>query len=190
MRGHGTVAAIIRVMAGDNGDGVTFRCAGSEHTGDVLSVLDEAAGWLGARGVGQWPRRFEAAWVEDAISRGETWLVEVDGRVAGTATVDWSDPLWADVAGTAAYLHRMAVRRWAAGLGGAILDWVADSAVRRGVDAVRLDCVRSNGRLRSYYEARGFVHRGDVAVGGAPGQRQQDGPVTWVSRYELVLAGR
>ncbi|GAA3316118.1 hypothetical protein GCM10020219_034180 [Nonomuraea dietziae] len=52
---------------------------------------------------------------------------------------------------------------------------------------LRLDCVKSNDRLRAYYEARGFAHRGDVPVGGAPGQRLEDGPVTWVSRYELAL---
>lgn len=58
------------------------------------------------------------------------------------------------------------------------------------MDALRLDCVKSNDRLLHYYEARGFVHRGDVPVGGAPGQRQDDGPATWVSRYEWSLAAR
>ncbi|WP_165975136.1 hypothetical protein [Nonomuraea deserti] len=33
----------------------------------------------------------------------------------------------------------------------------------------------------------GYAHCGDVAVGGAPGQREPDGPVTLVSRYELPL---
>jgi Acetyltransferase (GNAT) family len=182
------VAAIIRVMPFDRGGDVVFLRAADERLDDVLSVLDEAAGWLEARGISQWPARFEAAWVQEALSRGETWLVEVGGKVAGTVTVDWSDRLWADVAGTAGYVHRMAVRRWATGLGAVILGWAADSARQRGVDALRLDCVKSNDRLRSYYEARGFVHRGDVPVGGTPGQRRDDGPVTWVSRYEYSLA--
>jgi hypothetical protein len=102
--------------------------------------------------------------------------------------VGWSDPLWADADGTAGYGHRMAVRRWAAGLGAVILDWAVDTARQRGVDFLRLDCVKSSDRLRSYYEARGFAHRGDAPVGGAPGQRQENGPITWVSRYELALA--
>ncbi|MFJ4438060.1 GNAT family N-acetyltransferase [Streptomyces sp. NPDC088923] len=157
---------------------------------EVLGVLDEAAGWLEARGVSQWPSRFEAAWVREALTRGETWLVEIGGKVAGTATVDWSDPLWADPGGTAGYVHRMAVRRWASGLGSVILDWAGDAARQRGASTLRLDCVKSNGRLRSYYETRGFVHRGDVPVGGAPGLRQDDGPVTWVSRYQLDLEAR
>ncbi|RFC78300.1 GNAT family N-acetyltransferase [Streptomyces sp. AcE210] len=172
-----------------NGNEVVFRRAVSERTDDVLSVLDEAARWLAARGVAQWPSRFEAAWVEEAIGRGETWLVEVGDKVAGTVTLDWADSLWTDAAGTAGYVHRMAVRRWAAGLGTVILGWAVETAGQQGVDALRLDCVQSNGRLRSYYEARNFVHRGDVPVGGAPGQRQDDGPITWVSRYELALAG-
>ncbi|MBW5252863.1 GNAT family N-acetyltransferase [Streptomyces poriferorum] len=173
-----------------NGDKAVFRRAAAEHMDKVLSVLDEAAGWLEARGVSQWPSRFEAAWVEKALTRGETWLVEIGGKVAGTVTVDWSDPLWADLGGPAGYVHRMAVRRWAAGLGSVILDWAGDIALQRGANALRLDCVNSNRHLRSYYEAQGFVHRGDVPVGGAPGQRQDDGPVTWVSRYEQALTRR
>ncbi|WP_306370973.1 hypothetical protein [Nocardiopsis sp. CC223A] len=48
--------------------------------------------------------------------------------------------------------------------------------------------MRSNAHLCAYHEARGFVHCGDVAVGGAPGQRNAEGPVvTWVSRYERAL---
>ncbi|WP_165953859.1 GNAT family N-acetyltransferase [Streptomyces sp. 8K308] len=170
-----------------HGSRLGFRRATHECTPEVLSVLDEAAAWLMARGISQWPARFQAAWVEEAISRGETWLVGLGEETAGTVTLDWQDRVWADVGGTAGYIHRLAVRRWATGLGSIVLDWAAVRARQRGVAALRLDCVRSNHRLRSYYEERGFRHRGDVPVGGAPGQRLEDGPVTWVSRYELSI---
>ena len=163
-----------------------FQAAAPAQLDDVLSVLNEAAAWLHARGVSQWPERFEPSWVEGAIGRGETWLVSVDGTLSGTVTLDWSDTIWSD-AGGAAYLHRMAVRREAAGLGAAILAWAADAARRHGRTALRLDCVASNDRLRAYYEAAGFVHRGDVTVAGAPGQRLDTGPTVLVSRYELRL---
>ena len=58
---------------------------------------------------------------------------------------------------------------------------------QQGGESLRLDCVASNGRLRAYYEAAGFVHRGDATVAGAPGQRLDEGPVTVVSRYEQRL---
>ena len=89
--------------------------------------------------------------------------------------------------GAALYVHRMAVRRSASGLGAAILGWAATVARQQGRAALRLACVAANGRLRAYYEAAGFVYRGDVTVAGAPGQRLDEGPVTVVSRYEQRL---
>ncbi|WP_372346252.1 GNAT family N-acetyltransferase [Streptomyces sp. KL116D] len=167
-----------------NGDRVAFRQATPAQTDDVLEVLDEAAGWLADRRIAQWPARFEAAWIEEALARGETWLAHTDDGIAGTVTLDRADPLWADTPGDAVYVHRMAVRRRAAGLGAVVLDWVQDTAGRDGTPTVRLDCVRANDRLRAYYASHGFAHRGDVPVTGAPGQRGAGGPVTWVSRYE------
>lgn len=166
---------------------IRFLVARTDQVDDVLSVLDEAAARLRGQGITQWPARFEPSWIEGAIRRGETWLVEVDGTIGATVTVDWSDRVWSDVGGSAAYLHRMAVRRQAAGLGAVILAWAARVARQHGRDALRLDCAASNNRLRAYYEAAGFIHRGDATVAGAPGQRLDTGPVTWVSRYELLL---
>ncbi|MFH9350519.1 GNAT family N-acetyltransferase [Kitasatospora sp. NPDC017646] len=173
------------------GDPVSFRPATGEDTAEVLSVLDEAAGWLGDRGIRQWPDRFPPAWVTGAIERGETWLVDVGDKASGTVTLDWADALWADAGGTAGYVHRLAVRRWARGLGGVVLDWAEDRARQRGVDALRLDCVAHNRSLRDYYEGRGFVHRGDAPWPGVPGQPKREGPVLWMSRYERpVTPGR
>jgi GNAT superfamily N-acetyltransferase len=170
-------------------DVAEFVVAAPDQVNDVLRVLDEVAGWLQGRGIEQWPSRFEPSWVEDAITRGETWLVKVDGQIAGTVTLDWSDAAWTGMPGNAAYLHRMAVRRQSAGLGAVILAWAADVARQHDRDALRLDCVASNGLLRAYYEAAGFAFRGDAVVAGAPGQRLEEGPVTVVSRYEMPLAG-
>lgn len=166
---------------------VKFLVAAPGQVDDVLAVLNEAAAWLQERGVEQWPPRFDPSWIEGAIRRGETWLVTVDGMLSATVTLDLSDPVWDGVPGTALYVHRMAVRRRASGLGAVILGWAIDVAGQQGHEALRLDCVASNARLRAYYEAAGFAHCGDATVAGAPGQRLKEGPVTVVSRYELRL---
>jgi hypothetical protein len=167
---------------------VRFLVAAPGQVDEVVAVLDEAAAWLHGRGVEQWPSRFEPSWVEGAVRRGETWLALAGGAVSGTVTLDHSDPVWDGLPGAAAlYVHRMAVRRSASGLGAVILGWVVGVARQQGREALRLDCVAANGRLRAYYEAAGFVHRGDVTVAGAPGQRLDEGPVTVVSRYEQRL---
>jgi GNAT superfamily N-acetyltransferase len=164
-----------------------MRRAGPGEISDVLAVLDEAAGWLGEHGVQQWPPRFERDWVEPAVLAGETWLA-VDGEhVVATVTLDRADGLWADRPGSATYVHRLAVRRVAAGLGAEILDWAATTAAAEGCHFLRLDCVASNRRLRDYHEAAGFRDCGDAHVTGPPGGREEPGPAVGISRYDLAL---
>ena len=121
-------------MTDDQGGGKPdFLVAGPGEAADVLMVLDEAAAWLQGRGIAQWPPRFEPSWVEAAIGRGETWLVKVGGTVSATVTLDLADPVWDGIAGSALYVHRMAVRRRAAGLGAAVLGWASGVARERGL---------------------------------------------------------
>lgn len=164
--------------------GMQLEVASLAELDEVVGVLDEAAGWLKEIGVDeQWPPRFRPGMVTPSIERGETWLARIDGIVAGTITLDWDDPLWADVEGTAGYVHRVAVRRSAAGLGARLLDWAIDTTRAKDRDNLRLDCAISSRRLRSYYEDRGFRHHSDVPVG----RRTEDGPLVWMSRYQLPL---
>lgn len=164
---------------------VALRRADTNQIDDVLVVLNEAAERLAVAGVQQWPRRFEPQWVSPAIEQGHTWLIYVDVQLAATLTLGWSDPLWNGDDGAAGYLHRLAVRRLAAGLGSHLLGWAAGEVDRHNRELLRLDCVAGNRRLRDYYGSNGFQHRGDVEVGGAPGQRDDAAARILVSRYEL-----
>ncbi len=132
----------------------------------VLAVLADAAAWLRARGVEQWPDQFPTDWVTPAIEAGETWLAELDGRIIGSLVEQWDDPLfWAGYPSDAGYLHRLAVHRHGGGLGARLLLWAEDHAAGEGKTYLRLDCVASNESLRAYYERAGYDHVGDVTVG-------------------------
>ena len=161
--------------------------ATADDLDQLIELLDDVSAWLRGRGIAQWPAHFSIDWLAPAVAGGETWLAHVDGRLAGTVTLSWSDPLWPDD-GAAGYVHRLAVRRDAAGLGRRLLDWAAAITIGAGRDRLRLDCVAWNQRLRDYYEAAGFAHCGDSEVRGAPGQRAATGSVTVVSRFERLLA--
>jgi len=131
----------------------------------VLAVLAEASAWLGERSVDQWPDRFPTGWVLPAIEAGETWLAELEGQIVGTLVVQWEDPLfWAGYPTDAGYLHRLAVRRHGAGLGGRVLRWAERHASGAGKSYLRLDCVASNESLRAYYERAAYEYVGDVTV--------------------------
>jgi hypothetical protein len=66
--------------------------------------------------------------MEPALSDGRVLLARLNGAVAGTFTLEWTDPLWTD-AGAAGYVHRLAVRRAAAGLGARLLAWAGPLCV-------------------------------------------------------------
>jgi RimJ/RimL family protein N-acetyltransferase len=161
------------------------RRAGVDDIEEVLGVLDEVAAWLAERRIRQWPAQFEVGWVRPALEAGQTWLADVDGRVAATITLAWCDPVWGPDDGAAGYVHRLAVRRHATGLGVVLLQWAQDQALLQGRHLLRLDCVTSNRDLRRIYEDAGFTHRGDVEVAGPPGERDDAARHrTLVSRYE------
>ncbi len=166
---------------------VRVRRAGDGDVDEVLSVLDEAVGWLAGRGIEQWPARFERGWLEGPVRRGESWLAESGGRALGTLQLSSSDPIWEDRPGAARYLHRLAVRREAAGLGRLLVGWAAGESARAGCALLRLDCVADNAAVRRYYEGLGFAHAGDVEVRGPPGDRSAEWPPVTVSRYELEV---
>jgi GNAT superfamily N-acetyltransferase len=109
------------------------------------------------------------------------WLAERAGEPVGTLTLQWRDPLWPDD-GRAGYVHRLAVRRGAAGLGRELLEWAAAAVSEQGRELLRLDCGATNHALRGYYETAGFVHRGDVEIPVGAVKWSSGRPV--VSRYE------
>jgi GNAT superfamily N-acetyltransferase len=147
-------------------EGVQVRPARTDEIGVVLDVLGDAAAWLAANGIEQWPERFDAEWVMLAIERRETWLAEQDGQAFGSLVVQWDDPLfWAGYPSDAGYLHRLAVRSPGTGQGGALLRWAERHAAGAGKAFLRLDCVAWNGPLRAYYERAGYAYVGDVTVG-------------------------
>lgn len=145
--------------------GISIGRAGPTDLDTVLGILEDAARWLTSRGIDQWrPGSFDRRALADRAGRGELYLARVDGRPAGTLTLQTSDPLfWPGAPDDARYLHKLAVRRVHAGqgLGRRLLQWAEEATAAAGKRYLRLDCMAESVALRAYYEAAGFAHRGD-----------------------------
>lgn len=155
-----------------------IRAARPDELGTVEDLLTDASAWLASRGIDQWQFPPHRDRIMRALDRGECFLAFMDGRAVGTLQVDaFADPeFWTpdDQPDTALYVHRMAVRRDAAGagIGAAMLDWAADRAVAAGKPWLRLDAWKDNPGLHRFYQGTGFTlvrivdlpHRGSGAL--------------------------
>lgn len=142
---------------------IDIRPARSDEAGLVAEMWAEAGAWLAAIGSDQWQYPARRERIDASIAAGECWLAAAGGRPVATVTVDRhaDGDFWqpADQPDNALYVHRMVVRRQAAGaeLGSALLDWAGGRAERAGWAWLRLDAWRTNQALRDYYARRGFV---------------------------------
>jgi GNAT superfamily N-acetyltransferase len=141
---------------------ILVRPARPDEVDLVADMWAEAASWLASLGSDQWQYPARRERIAASVAAGECWLAVEDGEPVATITVDQhADPqFWtpADQPDDALYVHRMVVRRQAAGreLGSALLDWAAGRAERTGRRWLRLDAWRTNQALGDYYTARGF----------------------------------
>jgi GNAT superfamily N-acetyltransferase len=143
---------------------VNVRLARAQDVETVAGLLDDATGWVAELGHEQWPLPYPREDVAAAIERGEVYVAEVDGEAVGTITVLADDPVyWGERPPDAHYVHKLAVRRdrGGRGLGAAIVEWADARAADANRAFLRLDCLRDDPGIRSYYERLGFEHRAD-----------------------------
>lgn len=131
--------------------------------GDVCRVLelrDQATRWLTTNGIRQWqPDDLPRDRLETARQKGQLWVLRHQRHVIGSVTITWHDPLiWPDVTDLAGYIHTLMIDRRHAShrVGRALLGWAERHIDNHARPLARLDCVRTNHRLRHYYEDLGY----------------------------------
>jgi RimJ/RimL family protein N-acetyltransferase len=149
---------------------ITVRNAEAHDVEAVFSVLVEAATWLEERGIPLWQaNELAPEHIEVEVLGGLFVVAEVGGEVVGTMRYQFEDPLfWPDVPeGESAYIHRLAVRRRAAGgaASRALMEWAVNRTRESGRHYLRLDTDASRPKLRAVYERFGFRHHSDRQVG-------------------------
>ena len=134
------------------------RRAGARDVDEIAGVLSEAAGWLLARGIQQWPDPFPRERVSALVARGDFYLASSGGETVATLALMWSDPtFWGERPPDGGYVHALAVRRVHAGrgVGASLLDWAGEQVAGAGREYLRLDCLAGNAKLRASYERHG-----------------------------------
>lgn len=167
----------------------TLRRGMPDDVGSVLSLLDEAVAWLGARGItDQWgtvpfsslPARIEAAraWADS----GGLVLASTHGEPRGALVIGEAPAYVPRTDRPEVYVVLLVASRHpdARGVGAALLEHAHTVALDRGVERLRVDCFAGGDQaLVRYYEGNGFSRLDTFRVGDWPGQvlqREVDAP--------------
>jgi len=169
--------------------GLSLRLAALADVEPLLELLGAGARFAQSRGIDMWPDRFSTELLVGSVERDELYVGHLAGSLVATLTHTYADPpVWGKDDGRASYVHRLAVGpdQRGRGLGRELLSWAGQTGLRRGRPLLRLDTLHENTRLRAWYEASGFVHRGDRDIDVPEGAASR--PVLRISRYERAVA--
>ena len=150
----------------------TIRRIDATYAAEASAILIEAADWSQSNGLPLWSES------EVSVARCETWArdgvlfagFDADAMTAVFCLHDDDALYWPEAtAGSALYLHKVAVRRASARAGwlDRILAWALDESRRRAEPKLRLDTI-ARSRLVDLYKSRHFVlvDADPIAIGG------------------------
>lgn len=114
------------------------------------------------------------AYIRDAMERGELWLAERDGDIAGVLIVNqaanegYRAVSWKVVAAEGEYsiVHAFGVstRHRGIGLGSAMMHFIIDRVRSAGQKALRLDLIDLNKPAERVYQKLGFCKCGEISL--------------------------
>lgn len=171
-----------------------IRLAVDEDVDAILALRTEAEVWLRERGIRQWTddyRDYARDVLRSSVEAGATWVVEDQGQIIATVTINQADTdFWdpADDLDSAMYLGKMIVARSHAGqeLGDAIMNWASCRAATDGKLQLRIDVRRDNTRLHQYYLAQGWQY---VRTVYPPRRKTESGTLFQREAGSITLTG-
>lgn len=143
---------------------------------DASDIYNQAIVYADSVGMIDWPFPFPEELIEDYFDKHEMFCVQADDSEQDIIAVfrlseTPNRNIWPDEA-RALYIGKAAVGHKARSLDlgeNTILPFAEKAARSRDLDELRIDCLGSNQRLRSFYQ-KGFVEQGDVTIEGRDGK--------------------
>ena len=158
---------------------MVVREARLEDVPGILALVGRVVPLMRQSGNLQWDDAYpNAAAFELDISRGQLWLAELAGRLAGVAAMTMEqDPEYAEVGWNllepAVVVHRLAVDPAFRGQGvAAVLMGKAEEVARsQGVEVLRVDTNVKNEATQRLFPRLGYVLAGEIGLRFRPGLR-------------------
>lgn len=142
---------------------LSIKKAKTEDFNVLYEILKDCSLWLGEKNINQWQKLYPEKIFKKDIMSGYVYYFESEGQIVGTVSLPSKKPfyypkeIFSDTQ-KSWYICRLAVSRKfnGQGIGAQILKEIEEEAKKKGVKVLRLDVVKDNPFLSSYYEKHGF----------------------------------
>lgn len=155
---------------------IYIRHAQAPDLKEIMNIINQAKEMLKKDGSPQWQGGYpDTATLKNDIMAQQCWLLIVDGKIAGTATLIVADDpnyreitngQWKNNTDPYATIHRIAISGDFAGqhLGKIFISNLISYSYQNGVHNFRIDTHKLNTRMQHLATSSGYVHRGKIYV--------------------------
>jgi ribosomal protein S18 acetylase RimI-like enzyme len=152
-------------------DSISIKRAQASDLPEIWKIISANAKNLADQGYSHWADYYSEELVSKMISKLEVYVATQGNVLVGTGTLSTRDPKYY----TADYLNKFTPSEQGVvyvlglatapeynkrGVAKALLQFIEEQAIQRGIEWIRLDCRAEIPGLIKFYENRGFVERG------------------------------
>lgn len=176
-------------------DRYIFQKATNEDIDEILLLIQKRIKWMDENNISQWNKTnylkyYPKNYYEELVSKGELYVAKYadSNSVIGACALLEQDKCWND-SSQSHYIHNLVTDIGVSGIGGTIIKFCEQIAIKDGKNKIRLDCQASNHKLNEYYCGLGFEYVGIVQDGNYTGIKREK-TLTYIKVNDVYHKGK
>ena len=152
---------------------MNFRKSAKTDLKSIMRIIKQAQEYFKDQGIDQWQNNYpNDDVINDDISKGESYVLELDGNIVATSVISFDKENTYDVIydgqwitdGKYAVLHRVAVDNTYKGLGIShkIIQYAEEMCKDNGIHSIKIDTHKDNLSMKKMLEKNGFKYCGII----------------------------
>lgn len=149
---------------------VKFVFIDENEATEAFSLIKKRMAWMKEKGIRQWvegeyEKAFPPSYYHEKAKEGGLVGLKDGDCLLAIASLAKEDGKWND-GKKAIYVHTFASDPKEKGAGSLLLSQIEEYAAKLGFPLLRLDSIKGNETLKSYYQGKGFAYKGEGSQDG------------------------
>ncbi|MCX7920817.1 MAG: GNAT family N-acetyltransferase [Clostridia bacterium] len=143
----------------------------------IMKLIGDCIENMQKQGIDQWCEKYpNLEIIEDDINKNTLYVLKERKSFLGIITIDEEQPpeynqiKWCCEGKNVLVIHRLAIQPkvQGKGLGGKLMDFAEDFAIRFGYGCIRLDAYSGNEQTLGFYNRKGYMNVGEFTIAQRP----------------------